>query len=265
MPHMESQSANEQATPREFRNPVSTGIFRHWRQLGEAALLLIFYVDRTTREFTAPDGQRLGAVYGGKPCRDADVAAIFGCSKWTVRNWRTRLAAFGYIRQRRTPIGYVITVVKSKKWTSTKRGNELKGDTTQSCVPAQLRIEQAFNSELNTLSTPIKTGQGQDKEKQQPGFDFEGQRLRIRSHEDAAFRRAFPNLDLRAQYARMDSYLVAHPERHIRKFGAFAQSWLSREGKYFGTMPVKPERVLSFEPPEVSEEGKAIYARYAKG
>ena len=53
-----------------------------------------------------------------KPIRDEDTARAFHgqCSERTTRRWRQRLARYGYITQKRTPVGYVIRVMKSKKW-----------------------------------------------------------------------------------------------------------------------------------------------------
>ena len=101
-----------------FRIPISNGIFGHYGRLKDARWLLDLFVDWTTKEIPAPDGSRDGLVLGGKPIRDEDTARPFKgqCTARTTRRWRQRLARFGYIRQLRTPVGYVIRVTKSKKW-----------------------------------------------------------------------------------------------------------------------------------------------------
>src|ERR1017187_3652814 len=62
-------------TPRDsekptFRIPVSTGIFEHWRDIREAIWLLLWYIDKTTRESEADGGGTVGSVLGGLPIRD---------------------------------------------------------------------------------------------------------------------------------------------------------------------------------------------------
>lgn len=110
-PNPESSTAKK-----TFRIPVSTGIFDHCLRIGGAIWLLLFCIDRTTEEVRMPDGRYTGRVLGGRPLRDAEVAAIFGCSTRTVMRWRRRLTRGGYIRSRRTPYGSVIEVVNSQKW-----------------------------------------------------------------------------------------------------------------------------------------------------
>jgi hypothetical protein len=97
-----------------FRIPISTGIFDHCPEIGEAVWLFMFYIDRTTKE-VARDGESIGFVYGGRPCDDADAASTLCRSISTIRRWRRRLTIGGYIRIKRTPVGYVITVCNSKK------------------------------------------------------------------------------------------------------------------------------------------------------
>jgi hypothetical protein len=107
--------ANEKKT---YRIPISNGIFEHYGRLKDARWLLDLYVDWTTKEVPTANGRRDGIVLGGKPVCDEDIASAFNgqCSQRTARRWRQRLARYGYISQKRTPMGYVIRVMKSKKW-----------------------------------------------------------------------------------------------------------------------------------------------------
>jgi hypothetical protein len=109
-------SAREDRSGKNFRIPISNGIFEHYAQIRDALWLFAWYVDKTTGEISTPDGSRDGIVLGGKPCSDADVAGAFGCSERTIWRWRQRLVRFGYISQKRTPLGHVVWVRKSKKW-----------------------------------------------------------------------------------------------------------------------------------------------------
>lgn len=57
---------------------------------------------------------------------------------------------------------------------------------------------------------------------------FEGQVLKITEREDRALGKAFPWVSRPADYAKMDSWLVANSERRIRKFGRFAYNWVAK-------------------------------------
>jgi hypothetical protein len=57
---------------------------------------------------------------------------------------------------------------------------------------------------------------------------FSGEILRITVKQDQAFKQAFPQVNLETEYRKMDSWLIAHPERHMKRQGAFAHNWLSR-------------------------------------
>jgi hypothetical protein len=84
------------------------------KELGRSIWLFLYYYSLQGREIQ-PDEildrpWAAGMTFSEIPCRDSDAARVFGCSAETVRNWRKRLAALGYIEQRRTPAGYVITI-----------------------------------------------------------------------------------------------------------------------------------------------------------
>jgi hypothetical protein len=102
---------------RVFRVPVSTSLFSHCQKIGDALWLLVWLVDKTTKEVLR-DGRTFGFVLGGRPIRDADPAAALGCHVKTVRRWRKRLAEGGYVEIKRTPIGYRYQVINSEKWPS---------------------------------------------------------------------------------------------------------------------------------------------------
>ncbi len=111
--------AQKQSTgkPKSFRIPVYTGIFEHYNKIGDALWLLLYYIDKTTREGEDEHsaGSRVGFVLGGSPIRDSTIAGAFGCDKRTICRWRNHLAEEGYIAQRITPYGTVVRLRKSKK------------------------------------------------------------------------------------------------------------------------------------------------------
>jgi hypothetical protein len=104
-----------------FKIPVSNGIFEHYSKLKDAIWLLLWYIDRTTKESADESGNKTGSVLGGSPRRDSDVARAFSCDKRTICRWRNQLAKWGYIKQRITPFGAVVEVAKSKKWIAERR------------------------------------------------------------------------------------------------------------------------------------------------
>jgi hypothetical protein len=146
----EPQSSEKEKSPgKTYRIPISNGIFEHYPKLKVARWLLDLFVDWTTKEVPAGDGSFDGIVLGGKPICDEDTSAAFGIggpSDRTTRRWRCRLAHHGYISQKRTPIGYVIRVKKSKKWLEGSAKNGL--------------------SELPVVADPIKTVQYRTKTEQ---------------------------------------------------------------------------------------------------
>ncbi len=56
-----------------------------------------------------------GLVLGGRPVSDAELGKLLGQHEKTIGKHRRRLKNKGYIELKRTPIGYSITVKKSKK------------------------------------------------------------------------------------------------------------------------------------------------------
>jgi hypothetical protein len=166
-------SAKEKSNAKTFRIPISNGIFEHYGRLRDARWLLDLFVDWTTKEVPTPDGRRDGIVLGGKPIRDEDTASAFHgqCTERTTRRWRQRLARFGYISQKRTPVGYVIRVKKSKKWahlqaSEGKSERPKMADHSESELP-NVADQTARNarSELPNVADPIKTLQLQDRDR----------------------------------------------------------------------------------------------------
>lgn len=100
-----------------FRIPVSNGLLEHCAVMGEAIWYFLWAIDKTTKEKTDADGtgNLIGAVLGGMPVRDEIAARELGREVKTIRRWRKHLTEQGYIETRRTPVGYVVWVKKSKK------------------------------------------------------------------------------------------------------------------------------------------------------
>jgi hypothetical protein len=118
---------------------ISAGIFGHRRKLREANWLFLYYVHRTTDEITDSSGCRLGRVFYGRACPDSDAASALGCSTRTIAKWRNTLASFGYIAQKSTGRGQVITVNRSKKWPWKNETVETQTYTNVPVRPEELR------------------------------------------------------------------------------------------------------------------------------
>jgi hypothetical protein len=113
--------ASENATPkkekRAFRVSVRDEVIAEWRALGGAIMLFLWCVNRTTLEETnAETGIREGSVYGGRYCRDSDIAAEIGCHPNTIKIWRRNTVRASYIRVNRGSNGYQYFVLNSCKW-----------------------------------------------------------------------------------------------------------------------------------------------------
>jgi len=93
--------------------PVSNGLLcpEHRRRIGGAVWEFIWFVDRTTSETNG-----IGKVLGGKPVTYNQIATDLGTSQRTVGEHCKRLMREGYIRMNRTPYGYQVQVMKSKKF-----------------------------------------------------------------------------------------------------------------------------------------------------
>lgn len=102
--------------------PLWNGILDHRRQMGSAIWEFIWCVDKIIDEENG-----VGMVLNAKPVKLQDIVAdIPGSDLETTRLHMCKLEMGGYIKRRRTPCGYVIQVLKSKKrdiWKSEKPQN----------------------------------------------------------------------------------------------------------------------------------------------
>ena len=116
--------------------PISNGLLRadHRKRIGSAIWEFFWFIDHTTEE---ADG--VGKVLGGKPITYADLAADLGVSQRTVAEHCKRLAREEYIRMNRTPYGFQVQVLKSKKFFQ-KRVEE-------TCRSGGERVEEIGRSE----------------------------------------------------------------------------------------------------------------------
>lgn len=139
-----------------FRIPVSNGIFEHYRRMGNAIWLFLWFIDKTTKETIDERGRRLGQVLGGVPISDSDPAESLGCSAHVIRKYRRALVAEKYIEQKRTPFGHIIAVLNSKKWFTEERYKHTAPEKGERHEPA---IQSGTNvpSELQVRTETKKT------------------------------------------------------------------------------------------------------------
>jgi hypothetical protein len=98
-------------TKKTYLLPVSNGILDHREKIGSAIWLFILLIDWTTNE---EDG--VGKVRGGKPIKIKDLMQALHLKERQLRSELQRLKQGGYVRLTRTPYGYSIEVMKSKKF-----------------------------------------------------------------------------------------------------------------------------------------------------
>lgn len=93
--------------------PFSNGALRppHVERIGPAFPLLLKLEDMVT----AGDGTD-GLVLNGRPVTDQYLAANLGKHRKTIAAWRRRLVRHNYLASKKTPVGNVLCVRKSKKW-----------------------------------------------------------------------------------------------------------------------------------------------------
>jgi hypothetical protein len=85
--------------------------YKRWRALKKSIWLFLYYLslqERTVKACEVPWAE--GLTYRQVPCRDLQAASAMKCSVGTIGAWRRKLARLGYIRQRRTAAGYIITI-----------------------------------------------------------------------------------------------------------------------------------------------------------
>ena len=111
-----STETDGQGAKRTFVIPFSTKVLWMYQEVGDAIWLWLWSIERTTVEYCAAGGGRLGIVLRGKPVRDSDIAAEIHASERTVRRWRERLSDLGFILEHRTAYGHRIAVLNSYKF-----------------------------------------------------------------------------------------------------------------------------------------------------
>jgi hypothetical protein len=227
---------------------VSTGIFEHWRTIREAIWLFLYLIDATTKEYTEPDGRRMGSVLGGRPVRDSELARVFGTSERTIRTWRKRLSKFSYIVQKRTPFGHTIAIANSQKWpdrpeesfpsdrkeSSGQTGSNGQCDRKQRSVGSEESVETKKTRQYKTV-TEQKNNPPNPPEGELGGFDaFWKSYPRKVSKGDArkAWRKLKPDLAL--QETILGAIETQKESREWAKergrYIPYPASWLNAEG-----------------------------------
>jgi hypothetical protein len=152
-----SQSAHKgdgkQQEKKAYPFPVSNAILKNYRRMKDAIWLYLYYIDRTTEDYTDPEGTTLGRVLFGRACLDEDAASAIDVTDRTIRTWRSQLSDGGYIRQKRTGRGYIIEVVNSQKW-SWRKEKATRGERKE--IPGQAYPDRKEPSGQTGISLPIR-------------------------------------------------------------------------------------------------------------
>jgi hypothetical protein len=91
--------------------PVWNGVLEHRKRIDGAIWLFLWLLDAVTNE-----KDDIGLVHGGAPVKVATIAQTLEFDEWTVRQHFKKLEEGGYVKRRRTPYGYVVYVIKSRKF-----------------------------------------------------------------------------------------------------------------------------------------------------
>lgn len=229
--------------------PFSNGALRppHVKQIGPAFPLFLLYEDKVTKG----EGKD-GIVLGGRPVTDGELAKELGVHPRTVAEHRLRLQKFGYIAAMRTGRGYIVRVRKSKKWLWLQQVGRLKGFSTAGehrvdkiqpngsnarSAASTGTANQVYPKQPNGAIRPSQTAESRSDNPEDSNEDvklrapspiaFQGRCLRIGLEEDQSLHDAFPDIDRRAEYRKMDAWLIANPARRKKNHARFAFNWLS--------------------------------------
>jgi hypothetical protein len=141
--------------------PVWNGILEHRKRMGNAIWEFLWCLDRITDET-----EGVGRVLGGQPVTLRRIAKdVPGSDLETVRLHLETLVKEKYIRRRRTPYGYVIEVLNSRKreiWKSEKRqnavspGQEKPQNTGRETVKhGERNLKTGVNKEDKAVQVPV--------------------------------------------------------------------------------------------------------------
>jgi hypothetical protein len=148
-----SHHARAHSGKQSYPFPVWNGIFEHRARIGDAVWVFLWCIDKITRE----DGG-VGYVFGGSEIKASRIAdELPGLPDRTVRSHLSRLAQNGFITRKRTPHGFVITVLNSRKfniWRSEKGKKAMaENSTSPSGVMAKNSTMMAASCQLTAESS----------------------------------------------------------------------------------------------------------------
>jgi hypothetical protein len=128
--------------------PLWNGVFEHYARIGGALWEFVWCLDKITVE---RDG--VGLVLGGAPVKtERIVRELKGSDKETVRRHMERLEAGNFIRRRRTPYGFVIEVLNSRKFGIWKREEKPQNDDS----PSERNRKKQFQTGRETTKSSFQ-------------------------------------------------------------------------------------------------------------
>jgi hypothetical protein len=133
--------------------PVWNGVLEHCRRIAFAIWVFLWCLDKITEE---RDG--IGVVLGGSPVKIAQIAADLELGEHTVRRQCECLERENYIRRRRTPYGFVIEVLNSRKFNIWHTRENVKNGQSLPCESVQKRPV----SPSNVADLTVKNGRNKE-------------------------------------------------------------------------------------------------------
>lgn len=112
--------------------PVWNGVLEHCCRVACGIWVFLWCLDKITEE-----REGIGVVLGGAPVKISRIAADLQVGEHTVRRHCDHLEKQNYIRRRRTPYGFVIEVLNSRKFEiwhareNVKNGQSHRAETVQ--------------------------------------------------------------------------------------------------------------------------------------
>jgi hypothetical protein len=141
--------------------PVWNGILEHCQKIGPALWEFLWCIDKVTLE----DEHGIGWCLGKTPIDTKRIAADLHEHEHTAHNNLTRLAVDGYIVRKRTPRGYCIGVVNSRKFHAFRAKSESHKSVTHKGSDSEKTPNHNSGKEPKSESQETVTHNGSESHK----------------------------------------------------------------------------------------------------
>ncbi|MCI0724362.1 MAG: hypothetical protein L0338_36165 [Acidobacteria bacterium] len=203
--------------------------------MGKAVWLFGWYVGRQTVQ-----NHSVGLVLGGSVLTYDSISEETGWPPRTLQRWNRLLEREGYIELIPGQHGFSVRILNAKKFSS-RSASETARVATNGAIGVKSGDPQVKSGEPDAFH-PYMKARKKSKEKakvrrqaahhsaQAPPSHlvFHGAHLSITQKQDALLAAAFAWVDRPREYAKMDSWLEANPDRRPRKLNRFTHNWFAR-------------------------------------